>query len=49
MHLQFFYFFSEHIRMADSDYHSNLPIILDIFLKKKTPQDLFVRHGYKTL
>ena len=49
MHLQFFYFFSEHIRMADSDYHSNLAIILDISQKKKMPQDLFARHGYKTL
>ena len=49
MHLQFFYFFSEHIRMADSDYHSNLAIILDIFQIKKTLQDLFVGHDYKTL
>ena len=47
MHLQFFYFFSEHIRMAASDYHSKLSIILDIFRKNITLQDLFVPHGYK--
>ena len=35
-HLQFFSFFSEHIRVAAFDYHSNLFIILDIFRKKKT-------------
>ena len=47
MHLQFFYFFSEHIRMAASDYHSKLSIILDIFRKNITLQDLFVPHGCK--
>ena len=47
VHLQFFYFFSEHIRMAASDYHSNLSIILNIFRKKPTLQNLFVPHGYK--
>ena len=44
MHLQFFYFFSEHIRMAASNYHSNLSIILDIFRKKKTTLQ---ENGYK--
>ena len=42
-----FLLFSEHSRMAAFDYHSNLSIILDIFRKKKTLQDLFVPHGYK--
>ena len=36
MHLQFFYFDSEHRRVAAFAYHSNLSIILDIFLKKNT-------------
>ena len=49
VHLQFFYFFSEHIRMTASDYHSNLSIILDIFRKKITLQHWFVPHSYNTL
>ena len=30
-----FLLFSEHIRMAASDYHSNLSIVLNIFRKKQ--------------
>ena len=47
VHLQFFYFFSKHIRMDAFDYHSNLSIILDIFRIKTMLQYLFVPHGYK--
>ena len=37
-HLQLFCFFSERIRVAASDYHSNLFIILKILRKKTTLQ-----------